>query len=353
MSPAIKIPAAEAIRQQKIALAEAIVDLQYARQRQLWQSYGASRRIFSIRDTIYHLHYLTHALEANSPPLFHEYLAWVKVLFAGLNFPADVLPVTLECTRQVLATTFPSEVIAPTLQLIDSGLLYLMQAPTTLPGELQGDSPLDLLARQFLQHLLAGQRQPASRLILDAVQNGTPVKQIYLQVFQRTQREIGRLWQTNQISVAQEHFCTAATQMIMSQLYPYIFTGERKNHRMVVACVGEELHEIGARMVADFFEMEGWDTFFLGANTPLTSILSMLSNQKADILALSATMVFHINQVAEIITDLRNTPMAHTPVLVGGYPFNISSGLWQHVGADGYAPDAESALTEANKLISV
>ena len=48
--------------------------------------------------------------------------------------------------------------------------------------------------------------------------------------------------------------------------------------------------EIGARMVADFFEMEGWDTCFLGANTPKESIIETIRAQKADLVALSDTV---------------------------------------------------------------
>ena len=72
---------------------------------------------------------------------------------------------------------------------------------------------------------------------------GADVRDIYLWVFQRCLHEVGRLWQTNRISVAQEHFCTASTQMVMSLLYPKVFSSERKGLRMVAACVGGDLHE--------------------------------------------------------------------------------------------------------------
>ena len=64
-------------------------------------------------------------------------------------------------------------------------------------------------------------------------------------------REVGRLWQMNRLSVAQEHYVTAATQLIMSQLYPLVFRTARRDRRIVAACVGGELHELGVRMVAD------------------------------------------------------------------------------------------------------
>ncbi len=114
------------------------------------------------------------------------------------------------------------------------------------------DGPLAQEAHQFLENLLAGQRDVATKLILDLVGQGTAVKDIYLNIFQVSQREIGRLWETNQVSVAQEHFCSAATQMIMAQLYPRIFTTEQSGYRMAATCVSGELHEIGVRMVADF-----------------------------------------------------------------------------------------------------
>ena len=122
---------------------------------------------------------------------------------------------------------------------------------------------------------------------------------------------------------------------------------------MVMACVGGELHEIGARMVADFFEMEGWDTYFVGANMPATSVLQSVDELQADVLAISATMTFHVSQVAEMIHELRTTRgNQRTRVLVGGFPFNLAPQLWQKMGADGFARDAAAALQEAERVLA-
>lgn len=340
------------LRERRQALAEKIVALQYQRQTGLWQSIGETGRQKSVRDTVYHLTYLAEAVEADDLPLFSEYLAWVKALFANLDFPDDVLSTTLDCMRQVLAAELPAAEKGAALEMFDAAVLALDEAPLTPPSFLEGDAPMEELARQFLDALLRADRRTAAQMILDAVQNGIEVKTIYMQVFQRTQREIGRLWQTNRIGVAEEHFCTAATQMIMSQLYPYIFTGERKDHRVVVACVGGELHEIGARMVADFLEMSGWDSYFLGANTPSQSILQVARERQAHVLALSATMTFHVSKVMEMIAALRAQALP-IRVIVGGYPFNLSPDLWRKVGADGYAADAETAVAAAGRVLTL
>jgi MerR family transcriptional regulator, light-induced transcriptional regulator len=220
------------------------------------------------------------------------------------------------------------------------------------PNFLFEDSPLSHHASDFLDMLLAGRRDTATRLILDLVERGTTVKDIYLDIFQVTQREVGRLWEINQVTVAQEHFCSAATQMIMAQLYPHIFNAEKIGRRMVATCVGSELHEIGVRMVTDFFEMEGWDTYYLGSNMPTSGIITSIEEQHVDLLGISATMYFHVGAVKELIAEVRASNAGqHIKILVGGYPFIATPSLAEKVGADGFGRDAVQAIALANHLV--
>jgi len=344
--------ASESIRQKQNELAETIVARLYEHQSVVWKPFGDPGRAKSVRDEGYHLTYLSEALAAGDPALFSDYLNWAKVFFAGLKFREDMLPTTIGATRQVLEETLAPELGQAALEYLDIALAACQHAPTSLASFIEAGSPLTDLARGYIDALLRGDRQSASQIILESVRQGTAIKDIYLYVFQSSQREIGRLWQTNQISVAQEHYCTAATQMIMSQLYPYIFSSEKKGRRMVVACVGGELHEIGARMVADFFEMDGWDTYFLGANTPIDGVLRAIAERKAEVLSISATMTFHIDKVASLIAEVRRAGLGdRTKMMVGGYPFNISPSLWQSVGADAFARDANQALNVAESLV--
>jgi MerR family transcriptional regulator, light-induced transcriptional regulator len=208
------------------------------------------------------------------------------------------------------------------------------------------------VADTYLEALLQGDRGRASDLVFGEVDKGTSVKDIYLHVFQASQHRIGELWQDNRISVAQEHFCTAATQVIMSQLYPLFLSGREKDYRMVATCVGGELHELGVRMVADFFEMEGWDTYFLGANTPEKSIIESIESFEADLLAVSVSMTFNVGLAKELIRAVRNSSGAgDVKILVGGRPFNVAPELWKTVDADGYAPDAAEAIRTAESLV--
>ncbi len=211
---------------------------------------------------------------------------------------------------------------------------------------------LENLAQQYLELVLAGRRQLASTLILKAVEEGTPVKAVYLDVFQPALREVGRLWEENRISIAQEHLATAVTQLVMSQLYPRVFSSERRGLALVATCLGGELHEVGVRMVADFFEMGGWDTYYLGANTPDEAVVAELQRVNAALLGVSVTISSHLARAASLIKRVRaQRGLERLKILVGGLPFLAAPELSGELGADGTAVDAAGAVARGEELV--
>ena len=344
--------ASEAVRGQRAGIADELVSREFARHPELAARYGKIGREKSLQDAGYHLSFLAQALALNNRAVFVDYVAWVKVMLSQRKvLPAD-LAFHLECLAEVLREKLPADCGALAAEFVTSAVQAMPAMPEDMPTFLHAGEPLSPLAHQYFAALRRGERHLASQLVLEAVAAGTPVKEIYLHVFQPAQYEIGRLWQTNRISVAQEHYCTAATQLIMSQLYPHIFATAKNGHTLIATCVAGDLHEIGVRMVADFFEMEGWNTFYLGANTPHASVIATLVERHADVLAISATISYHVEAVRDLIHAVRQNPaVAHVRILVGGYPFNQDPELWGQVGADGSAANAQQAIALAHQLV--
>jgi MerR family transcriptional regulator, light-induced transcriptional regulator len=343
--------AARLLIEQRAPLAEAITARQYEAQPELLAKYGEAGRSKCLQDAGYHLSYLADSVAAASPSLFYDYVGWAKVMLGARGIPAGDLSRNLSIMREVVRQRCPPDLWGVVDEFFEAGLKRLPSLPTDLPTLFADSAPHGDLARQYLHLLLGGERHAASRLILDAVGAGVPVKDIYMHVFQASQREIGRLWQTNRLSVAQEHYCTAATQLIMAQLYPRIFRTEKNGRRLVATSIAGELHEIGGRIVADFFEMEGWDTYYLGANSPTPAVVQTLAERKAQVLAVSATMTFHVRAVEELVAAVRASEgLRGVKVMVGGYPFNVEPELWRRVGADAYAADASEAVAAAGRL---
>lgn len=174
------------------------------------------------------------------------------------------------------------------------------------------------LAHAYLRAQLAGDRREALRLIEDALASGTSVRDLHLRVVEPAQREIGRLWQENEISVAGEHLATSISQLVLARLYPHLPRSAGNGRRAVVACIEGEHHELGARMGADFLEMEGFDVRFLGADVPRESLVALVEQVRPDVVGLSIAMTFNVPALEATVEAIRAAVDPAPTILVGG-----------------------------------
>lgn len=176
------------------------------------------------------------------------------------------------------------------------------------------------ISGEFLQSLLAGKRHVSSQIIGNLAVAGLPVEDIYEKIIKKSLYNIGALWESGKISVASEHLASAIVESILNEMYSGIISKTKNNKTVIVASVENEAHQIGIKMVADIFEMHGWNALFLGANVPIKDLISFMENIKPDIIALSMSIYFHIptlESTIQFITDI-NPSMK---ILVGGQGF--------------------------------
>lgn len=313
--------------------------------------YGSQGFDYYQRDIKFHLKFLRSALTYLSKGLFGSYIEWVKGLLIGLNIPVEDIAINFQCFKQVFEAKAPSPVREILLEFMNAGLTLLDTDAVEIPSYLRDEFPLSELATQYLEALLLGKSTKARQLIHDAIKSGVDVRDIYLQVLENVQLEVGRLWHSNQLTVAQEHYITNLTRQIMNSLQSYIRPSERVNRTIVASCVAGELHDLGIRMVSDFFELSGWDVYLTGADTPLHAIIETIREQHADLLAISVTIPWHVIEAEKLITKIRKDPLfKDMKIIVGGRVFSLDPWLWKRVRADGYAPDARSAIELAASL---
>lgn len=327
-------------------LATAVADRHFAAHPEVFDRYpAAAARQRCLEDARFHLQYLATALEAGSTEMFLDYVAWAKVVLAKRNVPERDFIDNL----RIVATVLPEHPDARAM--LDAAITALPSMPEDVASFLDPRSPQWALANDYLRALLRGSRREAQQVIADALDAGVPLRDIYREVFEPAQQEIGRLWQLNQVSVAQEHFCTAATQHIMTQLYGRLFGGARRELRAVAMCVGRELHEVGLRIITDLLELEGWQTWYLGASVPPASAVQMCVDQRADVLLVSATLPPHLAEVAEVVRIFRSRKeLDGAKLIVGGRAFRMAPELWRTIGADGYAANADDCLALLERL---
>ena len=131
------------------------------------------------------------------------------------------------------------------------------------------------LMRAYVTCLVRPDARRARVLIEDSLLDGVSAATIYLDVIDPAMREIGRLWEAAQVSVAQEHLATQITQSVIATLGLALSgtTTVGRGRLAVVASSPGERHALGGQMVADFLESQGWTALALGPDTPIADLV--------------------------------------------------------------------------------
>ena len=304
--------------------------------------YGDRARRFGIEDAGFHIEFLAAAIEAGHDSLFAEYVRWTAGVLAARGIAPVFLAENLEQVGSLLAVELTDSEREPTARALRAGL-----AACEEPGAAAETRPPDELSPHrvvFLQALLRGDRAAASELALK-LGRAVPVPDIYIDIFQECLYEVGRLWAANRITVAEEHRATAIVQFVLAQMYSHIERPQVRRGRALVTGVEGELHHVGANMVADLLEIDGWDVQFLGTNMPHEGILKAIGEHRCDLVGISATMLFNVQHVRRLIAELRSAFDSGCPrIIVGGAAFRSVPELYREVGADLFAPDLRGAV---------
>ncbi|MCC5806132.1 MAG: cobalamin-dependent protein [Opitutales bacterium] len=183
----------------------------------------------------------------------------------------------------------------------------------------------------YLDAVLTGDLPRCRRIVQSLIDADVEVADLYKNLFHRAQYAIGELWEKNRISVAKEHLATSITESLMTLVYPKLFRGERSGRKVVVSSAPNEYHQIGGKMVADIFEAHGWDSHFLGANTPVERLLDELRRRQPDLLVFSVALPTGVPRVLGALHTVR-TEFPALPVLAGGKA--IADGAGEELAAE-------------------
>jgi methanogenic corrinoid protein MtbC1 len=297
---------------------------------------------------------LAAAVAAEQPKLFTSQVRWATAALAARGVSAGHFRAGLAVLRRVLAKELPEPAREPATRYLDEAVDAFDEKPVDLSARLLPDTPHGRLASTYLLALLEGDRRRASRVILDAIGQAETVRELYLDVLMPAQQEIGRMWLTGEINVAEEHFASHTTKMVMAQLLSHASLQPPNGKTMLAAGVPGNQHDIGLCAVADFFEMAGWRTVQLGADVPIADLIQAIECFEVDLLALSASLSVQLQTAQSAIQAVRSGPRGHVvKILVGGLAFADSPNLAAEMGADGYAADPNQAAKLGGQLVGL
>jgi methanogenic corrinoid protein MtbC1 len=338
---------AEKILSTKQQVAASVTEEFFVRHPDWLTRYGERGRKLGIEDAVYHQSYLSSAIAAGATAPFADYARWTVQMLGSRNIAAHFVTENLEQIGHSMASLLS----ASEQQLVNNYIRAACEAcaepaaHASLDADGEVKTGVALACGVYVQAALRGDRRDATKIAFTAMEKLADVVDLYVDLFQAAQYEVGRLWQANKITVAEEHMATAITQYVMAQVYGRLKPSERTLGRMVITGIEGELHQVGANMVADVFEARGWDVRFLGTNMPHDGVLQALQEHRPDAVGISATMLLSIPKAVHLVQAIRERFQSPCPrIILGGRAFLSTPTLAEELKAEGPATDLRSAL---------
>ena len=295
------------LRQNKQSLASSAAERYFDRHPDFraWKS-GVEH---TLEDKVYTLEFLASSIEVHSIEAFAGYVRWLRTVLDSRGLDSAMISESLADIGEVLKE-FP-EVFAAAMPYLADARSWLSLAPGTESG-----SGLKDRQSAYLQAALSANRRAAMTVVEHSLQTSEPAL-VYADVVAPAMHEVGRLWQTNQITVAREHMATATTQYVLAEVYSQQSPSGPRRGKAVVSGMQGEFHQLGAHMVADVLDFDGWDVRFLGTNMPHDGIVAAIEEHEATVVGLSATMLLSVPKLAALISDIKRR-LPSIRILVGG-----------------------------------
>ena len=211
------------------------------------------------------------------------------------------------------------------------------------------------LFKHYLEHLFAGKRCEARELVFSALDRGVGARKLLRNLIWPAMEQIDKLFREDHIMRIAEHMATRINRMVADQLHAFLARGPKTGQRMVVLS-GEGQHaELGAQIMADLFEADGWRVYLLGAGVPNDEVLQFVSTVKADVLAIYGMHATGAPEVRDLVSLIREVGTCEDmQVMVIGGVFNRAQGLAEEVKADLFGKNiAEAIKTVADHPVRI
>ena len=310
----------------------------------------ASIRRMCHEDMAHHVNQLVLALELGEANPFIGYIAWLRDVLEHRQLPLSHAAEGLRLMRDWIEREIEHSNVGDATELLDHAVT-LLEAPASpdrsgaelVPG--QTSSALVKSREVYTEALLRGRRETAVEQMLRAMSGGATLVDVSVDLVQPSMYQVGALWQQNRISVAQEHLASAITQGALAAGFGEAEFAPPNGRCAAFACVQDNHHAIGLRIVSDAFEVAGWDVSFLGSNTPTASIVSFVAENSPDVLGLSVGLAHHVITLRDVIGRVRaELGNAAPQIVIGGLPLNALRGSVLRLGADEFFSDAREAV---------
>jgi 5-methyltetrahydrofolate--homocysteine methyltransferase len=207
------------------------------------------------------------------------------------------------------------------------------------------------LLQRISEELQKGNYQEMPQLVQEALNRNIPPSKILSDGLVAGMDVVGEKFRRDEFFMPEVLISARAMQAGMDILRPKLIeTGARLAGKIVLGTVKGDLHDIGKNLVGMLMEGAGFQVIDLGIDVPSERFVEAVKSNQPNILGLSALLTTTMPRMKEVIESLVEAGVRdRVKVMVGGAP--ITEKYARDIGADGYAPEAASAVEKARELI--
>jgi len=201
--------------------------------------------------------------------------------------------------------------------------------------------------------VLDGNAPAAKAAVEVALLEGVPVEVVLKEGLINAMAEVGRLFEENEYFVPEMLVSARAMQSGLNILKPLLAEiGAPSAGRVVIGTVKGDLHDIGKNLVGMMLEGAGFEVIDLGTDVSPEKFVKAAVDNDAAIIGMSALLTTTMPSMGATIKHLEEQGLREqVKVMVGGAP--VTDGFAEQIGADGYSPDASSAVRLAKFLVEI
>ena len=212
-------------------------------------------------------------------------------------------------------------------------------------------SDVESLLDDLYNAVLDGQAPLAKKIVAQLIEQKVAAETILYDGMIPAMDEVGRLFETGEVFVPEMLVSANAMKAGMELLQPLLELSDVKPlARIVLGTVQGDIHDIGKNLVAMMLKGAGFEVIDLGVNVPPARFI--VAVEGASIIGLSALLTTTMPNMKVTIDALTAAGVRdQVKVIVGGAPVTEEFAL--EIGADGYASNANQAVTISRALLSI
>ena len=204
--------------------------------------------------------------------------------------------------------------------------------------------------KTIAENLINGKFKEVESLVQQALQENVPPKKILEEGLIAGMNEVGRRFKANEFYVPEVLIAARAMEYGMKVLQPMLEkSGVKPVAKVAIGTVKGDLHDIGKNLVAMMLRGAGFEVLDLTIDVPAEKFVDAVKNQGCKIVGLSALLTTTMPQM-KVVVDALKSAGANAKVMIGGAP--VTQSYCDEIKADGYAPDAASAVDLAKELLA-